>query len=266
MKFNCRTREVWTAEKSAWCCSEMFVGCDKKFVEELQKRDIQKKAAESRAGKKHRGLRMHVTGDKDEAKLNPRALLKKVRKTLRDASVFLRKNPSALVVKAFKVGDADEEVPIFREWNEKLAAEELLEQTDSRQALALQATAAGSDIAVSYEIVAPQTDVDAAVTQVADSIGAAAVTPREESESHGKEDHDHEHEHGHDGDEGTMKTVLYSIASLVGGAALCGLVALTVQRRRNKQAEEAQFALAAEMDALPLADVEALDSQVACRM
>ena len=158
---------------------------------EHTKRDKLAADAEAKAGKKHRGLRMTVAGDKDEAKMNPRSLLKKVRKVLLDASPVLRKNPSDLVVKAFKVGDDEEEMPIFREWNDKLAAEEAVAKAAGRQALSLQATA-GSNIVVSYDIVAPSaTDVDAAVKEVSGSIGAAAVTPREASEGHGaKDEHD----------------------------------------------------------------------------
>ena len=252
-KFDCRTREVWAAEKSAWCCSEMFVGCGKQFVAEHTKRDKLAADAEAKAGKKHRGLRMTVAGDRDEAKTKPRSLLKKVRKVLLDASPVLRKNPSDLVVKAFKVGDDAEEVPIFREWNKKLAAEEAVAKADGRQALSLQAASAGSKIVVSYDIVAPSaTDVDAAVKEVSGSIGAAAVTPREASEGHGDKDGEHD-----DDDEGVAKTLLFSLASALGGAALCGLVALTVQRHRSKTAAGQQLALAADLDCVPLNDVEA---------
>ena len=70
---------------------------------EHTKRDKLAADAEAKAGKKHRGLRMTVAGDRDEAKTNPRSLLKKVRKVLLDASPVLRKNPSVLVTKGYTI-------------------------------------------------------------------------------------------------------------------------------------------------------------------
>ena len=258
--FDCRTRATWSEEKAAWCCKEVFAGCGQKYIAEQTSRDILKAAEERRAGHRRRGLRMTIAGDKDEVKTNPRALLKRVRKMLLKASAFLRKHPSALVVKRFNA--SGEDVPIFREWNDKLAKEEALESGDGRQALSLQAA---SDIDVSYDIVSQTTaDVDAAVDEVAGSLGAAATTPREggEGDADHLEDGDHEGEEDGDG-KSVVKRLLFALVGLLGCGAVVGLVVFAVHKRRNKtkKVDETETNPASTIDGVPLKDCE---SQLVC--
>ena len=258
--FDCRTRATWSEEKAAWCCKEVFAGCGQKYIAEQTSRDILKAAEERRAGHRRRGLRMTIAGDKDEVKTNPRALLKRVRKMLLKASAFLRKHPSALVVKRFNA--SGEDVPIFREWNDKLAKEEALESGDGRQALSLQAA---SDIDVSYDIVSQTTaDVDAAVDEVAGSLGAAATTPREggEGDADHLEDGDHEGEEDGDG-RSVVKRLLFALVGLLGCGAVVGLVVFAVHKRRNKtkKVDETETNPASTVDGVPMKDCE---SQLVC--